>query len=595
MSGGAALKPEVFLLQGTCGPLFAAYFPPAAGVPPRGDVLYCPPFAEEMNRCRAMVSLQARALAAAGVGTLVLDPHGTGDSAGDFVDASWTQWREDLACGIRWLRRHGHGCAGLWGVRLGAVMAAELAVRDGAIPNLLLWQPVLNGKQFYTQFLRIRIAAEIEQADGIKSTDELRRHSVAGESIEVSGYVVSPRLAAELDAVVMPKAASLAGLTVHWFEVLASAEAVVPRVNTKAMEDLQAAGGAVKSTNVIGPPFWQVHERELAPDLVTATVAAISDWRRPAEASEPADASPTVPAEATRELPITFACEGDELAGMLHRPEGRPSHRGVVVVVAGGPQYRAGAHRQFVNLARKLARAGHPVLRFDLRGMGDSSGTYRGFEHSAPDIRAAIDTLLARQGGVSEVVLFGECESASGILFYAWRDPRVRGAVLVNPWVRTQEGQAQVIIKHYYLDRLRSPDFWKKVRAGQFDVRGSFTSLLDVLRAYLRGRRQMAKASASSADDDISGLPLPARTAEGLRRFRGRVMLLMSGRDYIAREFDEVTAASQAWRGLLDDPRVQRRDLLEADHTFSRVPWKAQASDWVVEWVAASVTESSHD
>ena len=61
-----ALRP--FLLQGARGALFAAYVPPAPGTTPRGDVLYCPPFAEEMNRCRAMVSLQARALSEAGVG-----------------------------------------------------------------------------------------------------------------------------------------------------------------------------------------------------------------------------------------------------------------------------------------------------------------------------------------------------------------------------------------------------------------------------------------------------------------------------------------------------------------------------------------------
>lgn len=579
-----ALRP--FLLQGARGALFAAYVPPAPGTTPRGDVLYCPPFAEEMNRCRAMVSLQARALSEAGVGTLILDPHGTGESAGEFSDGTWEGWRGDLEAGIRWLRQSAHGCVALWGARLGALMAAELAVRDPTIPNLVLWQPVLNGKQFFTQFLRIRIAAELEQADGIKTTDELRKLSAAGEAVEVSGYPVGAALATGLDRLVMPRADVLQGRSIHWFEVLPSAEAVVPRVNTKAVEDLGAAGVTVTSATVIGPPFWQVHERELAPDLVGATRQSVSSWKAlPAGVPTGAPVAVIPPHEAA-EAPITFACQDDQLAGVVHRARlpGK-DRRGVVIVVAGGPQYRAGAHRQFVNLARKLAAAGHPVLRFDLRGMGDSSGTYRGFQQSDPDIRAAVDALIASEPQVEEVVLFGECESASGILFYAWRDLRVQGIVLVNPWVRTEEGQAQVIIKHYYLDRLRSPEFWKKVRSGQFDVRGSLSSLVEVVRAYLRGRKLMAQADSTSRDEDISGLPLPAKTAAGLRRYRGRAMLLMSGRDYIAREFDEVTAASQAWNGLLDDPRVQRRDLLEADHTFSRAPWKAKASDWVVEWV----------
>ncbi len=74
------------------------------------------------------------------------------------------------------------------------------------------------------------------------------------------------------------------------------------------------------------------------------------------------------------EVPVVFPCGSDRLVGMLHRGDtDRRRQRGVVVVVAGGPQYRAGAHRQFVSLARKLAQHGYPVLRFDLRGMGEAA------------------------------------------------------------------------------------------------------------------------------------------------------------------------------------------------------------------------------
>ena len=85
--------------------------------------------------------------------------------------------------------------------------------------------------------------------------------------------------------------------------------------------------------------------------------------------------------------------------------------------------------------------------------------------------------------------------------------------------------------------------------------------------------------------DDISGLPLPVRTAEGLRRFKGRSLLLMSGVDLIAREFDEVTSASRAWDGLLTNPQLQRVDVECADHTFSREVWKSAAADAVAGWL----------
>jgi exosortase A-associated hydrolase 1 len=201
-----------------------------------------------------------------------------------------------------------------------------------------------------------------------------------------------------------------------------------------------------------------------------------------------------------------------------------------------------------------------------------------------PDIRAAVDALVKKQPAVTEVLLVGECESASGILFYAWQDSRVAGAVLVNPWVRTEEGQAQVIIKDYYWERLRQPAFWAKVRKGEFDLVGSFTSLLGVLRAFMRGRRMFANATLAQAQDDFASLPLPVKTATGLSRFKGRVLLLMSGHDYIAREFDEVTTASRAWDGLLSQPQLLRRDVAGADHTFSKKVWKNAASDAVVAW-----------
>ena len=68
-----------------------------------------------------------------------------------------------------------------------------------------------------------------------------------------------------------------------------------------------------------------------------------------------------------REEALVFGCGGEALVGVLARPDA-PAARGVLIVV-GGPQYRAGSHRQFTHLARELARNGIASLRFDYRGM----------------------------------------------------------------------------------------------------------------------------------------------------------------------------------------------------------------------------------
>ena len=94
------------------------------------------------------------------------------------------------------------------------------------------------------------------------------------------------------------------------------------------------------------------------------------------------------------EKAVVFGFAGEQLVGVLARPECSDVAEGLelgVLVVVGGPQYRAGSHRQFLLLSRKVAEAGFPVFRFDYRGMGDSGGERRDFEAVSGDIGAAVE------------------------------------------------------------------------------------------------------------------------------------------------------------------------------------------------------------
>jgi exosortase A-associated hydrolase 1 len=280
-----------------------------------------------------------------------------------------------------------------------------------------------------------------------------------------------------------------------------------------------------------------------------------------------------------RDEALRFDCQGEELFGVLSLPE-QPGRRGVLVVV-GGPQYRVGSHRQFALLARGLAAEGFAALRFDYRGMGDSSGPIRSFESVGEDLRAAIDQFFARVPGMTELVIWGLCDGASAALFYAHQDPRVCGLVLLNPWVRTADGLAKATLKHYYRARLFDPALWKKLASGRFDFRAAAGSLLAQLGAVL-GRRPRGGGGAVAPAEEAS---LPERMRAGLARFRGQVLFIFSGADLTAKEFLDLAGGSREWRKLLADERVSQHHLDEADHTFSRRVWRDQVVNWTANWI----------
>lgn len=259
--------------------------------------------------------------------------------------------------------------------------------------------------------------------------------------------------------------------------------------------------------------------------------------------------------------------------------------RGVLVIV-GGPQYRVGSHRQFALLARDLARSGIATMRFDYRGMGDSEGDPRDFRSINDDIQRALDAFLEEIPMLREVVIWGLCDAATAALFYAHKDSRVTGLALLNPWVRTEEGAAGAYLRSYYLSRLVDRDLWRKLFAGKIDLRQATSSFLAIVGRAL-GSSTAAKRVAEKAQlaqNTPVAKSLPEQAAEGLAKFRGKVLLILSGDDLTASEF-KTLGSTRRWRALLGTPRVTRRDLAQANHTFSRREWRDEVSAWTVDWV----------
>lgn len=286
------------------------------------------------------------------------------------------------------------------------------------------------------------------------------------------------------------------------------------------------------------------------------------------------------------ERAVAIACGGETLIGVLALPASPAvaDDAGVVIVV-GGPQYRAGSHRQFVLMARSLAAAGHAVLRFDVRGMGDSTGVPRGFEAIDEDIAAAIDFLLRTVPTIGRIVLCGLCDGASAALLYcrATGDRRVQGLCLLNPWVRSTESLARTHVRHYYVQRLFQPSFWKKV-VGRRVAAVRFVEFLRNLYVAFHGSQPFWRRS------EPSGMVYQRRMAEAWRAFGGPILLVLSSRDFTAKEFSDHIEHGEGWNLAFDREGLERYELADADHTFSdgvaRVGMEALTVEWLRKWTA---------
>ena len=245
---------------------------------PKGTLVFAHAFAEEMNKSRRMVALAAMEFAARGWNTLQVDLTGCGDSDGDFGDASWAAWNGDLQDAWTWAEAHLAGPLALWSLRSGALVLADWLRSSGVVAPLLLWQPVANGRQHLTQFLRLKAAGEmLADADAKASMEAIRGSLQAGEAVDIAGYRLSGALASGMEAATLALPAAY-GAPVAAFEVGPPDRTEVSPALRMLVERWSKAGVQVRAEAVVGPAFWQTQEIELCPALIEASVKALEGF-----------------------------------------------------------------------------------------------------------------------------------------------------------------------------------------------------------------------------------------------------------------------------------------------------------------------------
>lgn len=273
-SPSSSPRAENFFLPAAPGQRYCLYHPAAGAA--RGALLYVAPFGEEMNRTRRAAALQARALAAQGWAVLQIDLYGSGDSDGEFGQADWQLWKQDLALAHAWLAARTGRAVGLWGVRLGALLALDYA-RTAALPvaRFVFWQPVLRGAVYLNQLLRLRLAGEM-LAGGASVDSRQLRAALREQTQEIGGYDISPALADAIEALDAGKLAA-PDAPVHWFEVVADAERPAPPPALQLADSWRARGVQVALQAVPDQPCWTTLEIAECPQLRAATCAALAE------------------------------------------------------------------------------------------------------------------------------------------------------------------------------------------------------------------------------------------------------------------------------------------------------------------------------
>ncbi|UUZ51398.1 hypothetical protein LP420_19275 [Massilia sp. B-10] len=110
----------------------------------------------------------------------------------------------------------------------------------------------------------------------------------------------------------------------------------------------------------------------------------------------------------------------------------------------------------------------------------------------------------------------------------------------------------------------------EKIASGQFDLRAAARSFL----------RLVGAAKTQTAAD-----ALPDRMHDAFAQFGGKALVILSGADLTAREFEDLCGSSEQWKTLMQTPRITQRALPRADHTCSRREWHEQLVRWTSDWV----------
>lgn len=278
---------------------------------------------------------------------------------------------------------------------------------------------------------------------------------------------------------------------------------------------------------------------------------------------------------------ILRAGQARSLVGVASLPDPGTARRCGVVLLNAGLVHRVGPARLWVALARRLSALGHPALRLDFSGIGDSPEAMDSarFETRAPkEARAAMDA-LGELAQVQRFALIGLCSGAEIAFKAALEDPRVCALVLVNAPRFLEEPSAELVAslerkqaaRYYWSVALRNPRSWWKALRGRADLGAMAQAGLARLRAL--GKRRAPRPE--SAD---------ARAFKALAQRGVKIRLVLSEGDWAQDYLDSILGPESA-----DNPArtsVECAVVRHCDHLMTPLSAQRTLQEQVQRWAA---------
>ena len=152
-------------------------------------------------------------------------------------------------------------------LRSGALLAADAAARH-EFASVTMIHPVVDGKQWLNQLLRLRLAGGLLGSKEKETAAGLRQTLADGLSLEIAGYTISSELAHAIETLNLAAVSSDHLRRVEWIELVADGERPLMPVSQRVIDGWLADGVQVHAGTLVGDTFWATQEIAHCPQLL---------------------------------------------------------------------------------------------------------------------------------------------------------------------------------------------------------------------------------------------------------------------------------------------------------------------------------------